>query len=129
MDSLTRWGLALFVLLGAHTLDHAVNQPAREVPALGGLVGLAGFAVVVAAIVLATRRSPFAPEAAIAAGVATIFGFVVVHLTGDWTPLSDPYWDFDANSVSWLLLVAPIVAAAGLARRGVRELGGVPATG
>ena len=26
-------------------------------------------------------------------------GFIVVHLLGDWTPLSDPYWDFDANAL------------------------------
>jgi hypothetical protein len=128
MDSLTRWGLALFVLLGAHTLDHAINQPAREVPALGGVVGLAGFAIVAVAIVLSVRRSPYAAEAAIGAGLATILGFAVVHLMGDWTPLSDPYWDFDANAISWLLLVAPIVAAVGLVLRGARELGGVPAT-
>lgn len=128
MDSLTRWGLALFVLLGAHTLDHAINQPAREVPALGGVVGLAGFAIVATAIVLFVRRSPYAAEAAIGAGLATIFGFAVVHLMGDWTPLSDPYWDFDANAISWLLLVTPIVAAVGLVLQGARELGGVPAT-
>lgn len=123
MDSLTRWGLAVFVLLGAHTLDHAVNQPSREVPALGGLVGLLGFAIVATAVVLASRRSTYAPEAAIAAGVTTVFGFFVVHLLPDWTPLSDPYWDFEANFLSWLLLVAPLAASIGLAMQGVRELG------
>jgi hypothetical protein len=123
MDSLTRWGLALFALLGAHTLDHALNQPSRDVPALGGVVGLLGFAIVAAAVVLASRRSTYAPEAAIAAGTATVFGFLVVHVMPDWTPLSDPYWDFEANALSWLLLIAPLGAAVGLALQGVRELG------
>lgn len=128
MDSLTRWGLAVFMLLGAHTLDHAVNQPSRDVPALGGVVGLLGFVIVAAAVVLASRRSTYAPEAAIGAGLLTVFGFVVVHLLPDWTPLSDPYWDFDANALSWLLLIAPLATAVGLAVQGVRELGrAVPA--
>lgn len=122
MDSLTRWGLAVFALLGAHTLDHALNQPARDVPELGGLVGLAGFVVVASAIVLASRRSELAPEAAILAGAGTVAGFIVVHLLGDWTPLSDPYWDFAPNALSWILLVAPMLAAVGLAMQGAREL-------
>ena len=128
MDSLTRWGLAVFVLLGAHTLDHAANQPSRDVPALGGVVGLLGFVIVATAVVLASRRSTYAPEAAIGAGLLTVFGFLVVHLLPDWTPLSDPYWDFEADAMSWLLLIAPLVAAIGLTVQGFRELGrAVPA--
>jgi hypothetical protein len=124
MDSLARTGLVLFGLLALHTLDHAVNQPAREVPAISGLIGLLGFAIVAAAVVLALMGSAYAPEAAILAGAGTVVGFIVVHLIGDWTPLSDPYWDFDANFVSWVLLVAPMLSAAALAADGFRRLGG-----
>lgn len=127
MDSLTRSGLVLFVLLGAHTIDHAVNQPAREVPALSGLVALLGFSVVAAAIILATRRSAYAPAAAVLAGASTVAGFVVVHLLPDWTPLSDPYWDFAPNLLSWALIAAPVVAAIGLTLTGLRCLPGRPA--
>src|SRR5688500_6368944 len=114
MDSLARPGLILFFLLGLHTVDHAVNQPAREVPALGGVVGVLGFAIVAVAVVLALLGNPAAPEAAVLAGAATIGGFLVVHLLPDWTPLSDPYWDFDANLLSWILIVAPLAASVGL---------------
>jgi hypothetical protein len=124
MDSLARTGLLLFALLGAHTIDHAVNQPARDVPAISGLIGVVGFAIVAVAIVLALRASPFAPEAAILAGAGTVVGFIVVHLLGDWTPLSDPYWDFDANALSWVLLIAPMLAALALTAEGVRRLPG-----
>jgi hypothetical protein len=124
MDSLARTGLALFGLLALHTLDHAVNQPSREVPAISGLIGLIGFAIVAAAIVMALLGNPYAPEAAVVAGAGTVLGFVVVHLIGDWTPFSDPYWDFDANLLSWILLIAPMVAAAALTAEGLRRLGG-----
>lgn len=123
MNALTKAGLALFVLLGAHTLDHAVNQPAREVPALGGLVALAGFSLVALAIVLATRESPHAPAAAVLAGAGTIAGFAVVHLLPDVTPVSDPYWDFTPNLTSWLLIAAPMLAAAYLTYAGMQRLG------
>jgi hypothetical protein len=124
MDSLARSGLVLFVLLAAHTVDHAINQPAREVPAISGLVGLIGFAIVAAAIVLALLGNPYAPEGAIIAGAGTVAGFIVIHLLGDWTPLSDPYWDFDANPLSWALLIAPMIAALALTAEGVRRLPG-----
>lgn len=127
MDSLARNGLILFALLALHTLDHAVNQPAREVPALGGVVGLIGFAIVAAATILALRRSPYAPEAAVFAGAATVVGILFVHLLPDWTALSDPYWDFDANPLSWLLLVAPLIAACSLTIAGFRRLNARPA--
>ncbi len=124
MDSLTRTGLVLLALLGAHILDHSLNQPARDLPALGGVVGVLGFAIVALAVILAIRRNPYAPEAAIAAGAATILGFVVVHLLPDWTPLSDPYWAFDADALSWLLIIAPVIAAGALTVAGFQRLGG-----
>ncbi len=127
MDSLARNGLILFALLALHALDHAINQPARDVPALGGVIGLLGFAIVAAATTLALRRSPYAPEAAVFAGAATVFGILVVHLLPDWTALSDPYWDFDANPLSWLLLVAPLIAAVSLTIAGFRRLNTRPA--
>jgi hypothetical protein len=122
MDSLTRWGTAVFVLLALHLVDHAVNQPARSVPALGGVVGAIGFGIVAWALILAMRGNRYAPEAAVFAGLATVAGFALVHLLPDWTPISDPYWDFDANALSWILLIAPMLAAVGLAAAGARRL-------
>jgi hypothetical protein len=127
MDSLARNGLLLFVLLGLHTVDHAVNQPSRDVPALGGVVGLIGFAIVAAATILALRRSSYAPEAAVLAGAATVLGLLVVHVLPDWTALSDPYWDFDANALSWILLLVPLAAAVSLTLAGLKRLNARPA--
>ena len=113
-------------LLGLHTIDHAVNQPSRDLPALGGVIGLLGFAIVAVAVILALLNKDSAPEAAVLAGAATVAGFLVVHLLPDWTPLSDPYWDFDANALSWILIAAPFATAIWLTVAGTRRLGRRP---
>ena len=110
MSRLARSELLLFALLALHTVDHAVNQPARDLPAGSGLVGIAGFSLVAAAIVLAVFRSPWAAAVGVIAGAGTVLGFAVIHLPG-FGPLADPFTAFDANALSWALIVAPILAA------------------
>src|SRR3954469_3795249 len=124
MSSLAKANLILFTLLTAHIVDHALNQPSRDLPATGSIVGIAGFVIVAASAVLAVRRSPAAPAAPVFAGVATAIGFLAIHALPAWSePISDPYWDFAANAASWALLIAPLVAAIGLAITGMRALG------
>jgi hypothetical protein len=109
-DRLARWELALFVLLALHTLDHGINQPSRDLPAGAGLIGLGGFAIVAVAIVLAIGRSRHAALAGALAGGLTVLGFLAIHLIG-FGPFADPYRDFDANALSWILVIAPTLAA------------------
>ena len=127
-SSLLRAELILFGLLILHTVDHAVNQPARELPAGSGLVGLAGFAVVAVAIVFALGWRRLAAPVGLLAGAGTVIGFAVVHIPGAG-PLADPYFDFDANALTWILALAPIVAAAWVATVAIAEhrRGSVPA--
>ena len=118
---LARAELLLFALLIAHTVDHAVNQPARELPAGSGLVGIAGFVLVAVAILFALARGRLAAPVGLLAGAGTVLGFLVVHLPGAG-PLADPYPDFDPNLLSWLLVAAPIAAAAAAAAIAAAEL-------
>lgn len=118
---LARAELLLFGLLILHTVDHAVNQPARELPSGSGLVGIAGFVLVAAAIVFAVDGRPRAAAVGLLAGAGTVLGFAVVHLPGVG-PLADPYMDFDANALSWILALAPIAAAAWVATVAYAEL-------
>jgi len=123
MTALARANLLLFALLIAHTVDHGANQPARELPATGTFAGLAGFAIVAASSWLALRRGGLAPAAAIGAGLATAAGLIAIHLLPAWSePISDPYWDFSANAMSWALLAAPLLASLWLAAVGARAL-------
>lgn len=118
---LVRAELVLFALLILHTIDHGVNQPARELPAGSGLVGIAGFALVAAAIVVGLGRGRLAAPAGVVAGVGTVLGFAVVHLPGIG-PLADPFADFDAAALSWILVIAAILAAVWVAVIAVGEL-------
>jgi hypothetical protein len=119
---LAKANLLLFGLLIAHLIDHAVNQPSRDLPATGSAVAVIGFAIVAASTVLAVRRSPLAPAAAVIAGLGSALGFAAIHLMPDWSePISDPYWDFSANALSWILVIAPILASLALAGLGLRR--------
>ena len=121
MTRLAKSELLLFALLALHTVDHAVNQPARELPAGSGLVGIAGFALVAVAIVFALFHSRYAAEVGLFAGVGTVIGFVAVHLPGVG-PLADPFPDFDPNAISWILVAAPILASVWVAAIAYGEL-------
>jgi hypothetical protein len=129
-DRLARAELVLFVLLILHTVDHGVNQPSRALPAGAGLIGIAGFVIVAVAIVMAIGRSRQAALAGVLAGGLTVLGFLAIHLIG-FGPFADPYRDFDANALSWILLIAPTLAAAAvtaIAFGAQREQGAPPAT-
>jgi hypothetical protein len=121
MTTLAKTNLLLFGLLIAHLLDHGLNQPSRDLPATGTAVAVIGFAIVAASTVLAIRRSPLAAPAAVVAGLGSAAGFAAIHLVPDWSePISDPYWDFAANALSWTLVIAPIVVSLVLAVLGLR---------
>ena len=123
-NPLARAELLLFLLLALHTVDHAVNQPSRSLPAGSGVIGIAGFMLVAAAIVVALspgRLAAFAAPVGLIAGVGTLLGFVVVHLPG-FGPLADPFADFGPNALSWLLLIAPMLASAWVAWVAADEL-------
>lgn len=118
---LLRAELVLFGLLILHTADHAVNQPARELPAGSGVVGIAGFMLVAVAILFALRGGRLAATVGLIAGAGTVLGFAIVHTPG-LGPLADPFSDFGANALSWLLALAPIAAAGWVAAVGLAEL-------
>ena len=123
MSRLAKIELLLFALLALHTVDHAVNQPARDLPAGSGLVGIAGFSLVAIAIVFALFRSRFSAPVGLFAGIGTLIGFVAVHLPGIG-PLADPFPDFDPNALSWILVALPMLASVWVAAVALREVRG-----
>lgn len=51
----------------------------------------------------------------------TAFGFLAIHVVG-FGPVSDPYADFGANALSWVLLIAPLLTSLVVAAIAGREL-------
>lgn len=123
MSALAKANLVLLGLLVLHTVDHAVGQPARDLPGSSSLVGAIGFALVAGSAWVALQRSPRAPEAAAMVGALTTAGVVAIHLVPAWWEwVSDPYWDFEASFLSWLSLIALIASALYLTALGLRNL-------
>lgn len=123
MSKLARANVLLLGLLVLHVVDHETNQPIREMPGSASLVGVGGLALIAFSTTLALRRSELAPTVSLFVGGATVFGFVVVHLVPSWWNwVSDPFWEFGPNAVSWILLALPVLAAAYLAVLASHEL-------
>jgi hypothetical protein len=121
LSSLTKANLILLGLLVFHTIDHAVAQPARDLPGSSSLVGALGFALVAGSCWLALQRSSLAPEVSAIVGALTAVGVVAIHLLPSWWPwVSDPYWDFEASFVNWLSVIALVASSVYLTAVGLR---------
>lgn len=119
---MTRANLILFGLLIIHTLDHAFNQPSRELPASAGYIGVAGFILAATSTVMCLRRYPHAAAISFFAGISTALGVFAVHVAPHWSSISDPYANFDPNILSWTLMFAPLVAGVWLAMVATNQL-------
>ena len=97
----------------AHLLDH-IRQD-RELPAEVTLVGTTGYVATTLLLVLILRRHDLARPYAVFFGVSAMLGFLLVHVLPQWSAISDPYGDLDTDALNWLLVVAPMAAAAWLA--------------
>jgi hypothetical protein len=63
-----------------------------------------------------------APLAAAAFGTAAFIGLLAVHVAPSWGVLSDSYLPLHLDAISWLSVVALLVAAAGMALAGASAL-------
>jgi len=113
-SALVAGNLMLVGLLVLHSLDHIVRKPA-SVPAEAAVAGTAGLAAAIGALSLSAARSRWAPAATALVGLATAAGFVAVHVLPEWSVFSQPYADIDVDAVSWVGMLVPAAAAAGVA--------------
>lgn len=113
--------LTLLVLLVVHTLDHTLRQTA-PVPAEAAFAGFAGIGAGLVALGLSLARSGLAPLATAFVGFATAVGFVAVHVLPEWSVFSQSYADIDVDALSWVGMLVPAVAAAGIGVLGLSRL-------
>ena len=113
--------LLLVALLIVHTLDHLLRQEA-QVPSGTATAGTAGFVAALLVLGLALAGHRLAPAATALVGLATAAGFVAIHVFPDWSAISQPYSDIDVDGLSWVAMIVPAVAAAGVGAIGVQAV-------
>jgi hypothetical protein len=111
--------LALHVL---HDLDHVRQGESASTEVV--VSAILGWIWLIALVVLVARGHRLAAPAALAYGIASAAGFVLVHFLPHWSAFSAPYGDIDADALSWLLAALPVVAGAILAAQAAATLRG-----
>ena len=116
--ALGRAALLLVAADVAHALDH--TRQGRTLASEVYAAGIAGWIALTVLLVLVARGHRLAAPYAIAVGLAVASGFVAVHVLPRWSAFSDPYPAFEADELSWALVVVPVVAALNLAAQAAR---------
>jgi|1185.fasta_scaffold584174_2 hypothetical protein len=116
--ALGRAALVLTVADVLHAVDH--TRQGRHLASEVYVAGVAGWIALAVLLVLIARRHPLAAMYAAAVGASVAFGFVLVHVAPHWSALSDPYSGFDADALSWALVVVPVAAAVNLVVQAAR---------
>ena len=117
---LARTALLFVVLLVLHSLDHGLRHEA-SVPGPLAVVGLSGTVIAGGVLVLALRRHPLAPPAAVIIGLGTASGFALAHLIPHWSDaFSQFYGDLDVDALSWAGVFATMAAGVAVGVAGLR---------
>jgi len=117
--ALSAANLVLIALLVVHALDHVLRQTA-SVPAEAAMAATVGFVAAVAALALSLAGTRWAAPTTALVGLATAAGFVVVHVLPQWSVFSQPYADIPVDAASWVAMLVPAFAAAGVGLLGLR---------
>ena len=104
-----------------HTLDHlrqGTGDLATEVLAGGTVLSI----LAVLTLVLALRHHPRAALWAAVVGTWSAMGVIASHIAPHWSAFSDSYFEIHADALSWVVMLAEVLAAAYLGLVGLREL-------
>jgi hypothetical protein len=109
---------AALVMHGADHLRRGISVVTPEVLWGGSLLSAIGLATVL--LVLSGHR--LGPLLAVVVGFPTAAGVVAAHLLPRWSALSDSFVSNGADLVSWIAVLAEILAALALGVAGARAL-------
>ena len=121
LDTLSLAAAAFVAANVLHSLDHlrqGTGDLATEVLAGGTVLSI----LAVLTLVLALRHHPRAPLWAAVVGTWSALGVIASHVAPHWSALSDSYFEIHADALSWVVMLAEVVAAAYLGFAGFREL-------
>jgi hypothetical protein len=120
-DTLSLAATAFVAANVLHTLDHlrqGTGDLATEVLAGGTVLS----ALAVLTLVLAVRRHPRAALWAAVVGTWSALGVIASHVAPHWSAFSDSYFEIHADALSWIVMLAEVLAAAYLGFVGLRTL-------
>ena len=121
LDALSLAATAFVAANVLHSLDHlrqGTGDLATEVLAGGTVLSI----LAVLTLVLALRHHPRAPLWAAVVGTWSALGVIASHIAPHWSALSDSYVEIHADALSWVVMLAEVLAAAYLGFAGFREL-------
>jgi len=121
----TPLGRAALIVLAVnvvHDLDHV--RQGTTTPTEVVVTAIAGWIATIVLLVLVARRHPLAPQYAAGYGLVLAAGFVLVHLLPHWSTFSQSYADQDADALSWVLAVLPVLAGLYLTAVALRVMSG-----
>ena len=124
--ALTTASLAFVAANVAHTLDHlrqGTSGLSTEILAGGGVLSV----LAVATLVFVWRGDRRAPLIATVVGLWSAAGVAASHIAPHWSAFSDSYPEIHADALSWVVMLAEVLAAAALGLVGLRELRRQPA--
>ena len=121
--SRTALGRATLLVLAVHVLhdlDHVRQGESASTEVV--VTAILGWIWLIALVVLVTRGHRLAAPAALAYGIASAAGFVLVHFLPRWSAFSAPYGESDADALSWVLAALPVAAGLLLAAQAAAAL-------
>ena len=121
LDTLSLAATAFVAANVLHTLDHlrqGTGNLATEVLAGGTVLSI----LAVLTLGLAWRRHPRAALWAAVVGTWSALGVIASHIAPHWSAFSDSYFEIHADALSWIVMLAEVLAAAYLGFVGFRQL-------
>jgi predicted Co/Zn/Cd cation transporter (cation efflux family) len=103
-----------------HDLDHVRQGESASSEVV--VAAILGWIWLIALAVLVARGHRLAPPVAVAYGIASAAGFVLVHFLPRWSAFSAPYGEVDADALSWVLAALPVGAGLLLAAQAAAAL-------
>jgi len=91
-----------------HDLDHL--RQGRSLPVLLYVVAIAAPTSIAMTLAVLVRYPQWSRTAAAAQGVATVVGVGVVHTGPEWAGVTDSYSAAHADGISWIIIVAMMLA-------------------
>ena len=108
--------VGITALLGILTVGHDVDhvRQGRGLPFVLYLVAVGALVSIATTLIVLVRYRAWSRPVAMAQGITTVVGVGVVHVAPEWSKLADSYAAAGADTLSWLIILAMMLAGLAL---------------